>query len=90
MWMSAIQSLPSWEITVQEFAQQFTSAMNYLLYTIDSTVADLARVVYVTLLVVGVLLYYTHAAQRLGKDLIKGGVALAIISEFLYPLLIRP
>ncbi|MDG7008348.1 MAG: hypothetical protein JRN06_08925 [Nitrososphaerota archaeon] len=88
--MSGVQSLPSWEITVQEFAQQFTSAMSYLLYTIDSTVADLARIVYITLLVVGVLLYYTHAAQRLGKDLIKGGVALAIISEFLYPLLIRP
>ena len=88
--MSAVQNLPSWEITVQEFAQQFTSAMNYLLYTIDSTVADLARVVYVTLLVVGVLLYYTHTAQRLGKALIKGGVALAIISEFLYPMLIRP
>ena len=47
------------------------------------------RIVYVSLLVVGILLYYSHVAQRLGKDLIKGGVALAIISEFVVPWLVK-
>jgi hypothetical protein len=74
---------------IQQLAQQFTSTMTFLLSTVDSTVVDLARVAYVTLLLVGIMLYYTHAAQRLGKDLIKGGVALAIISEFIFPWLIR-
>lgn len=75
---------------IQQLAQQFTSVMTYLLATIDSTAFDLARAAYVTLLVVGILLYYTHVAQRLGKDLIKGGVALAVISEFVFPYLVRP
>ena len=75
------------ENTIQQFAQQFNTVMTFILTTIDSAAIDLARVVYVTLLIVGILLYYTHAAQRLGKDLIKGGVALALISEFVYPLL---
>jgi hypothetical protein len=74
---------------VQQLAQQFTSTMTFLLATVDTTVVDLVRVAYVTLLLIGVLLYYTHAAQRLGKDLIKGGVALAIISEFVFPWLVK-
>lgn len=74
---------------VQQLAQQFTSTLTFLLTTVDSTVVDLARVAYVTLLLVGILLYYTHAAQRLGKDLIKGGVALAIVSEFVFPVLVK-
>ena len=74
---------------IQQLAQQFTTAMAYLLATIDTTAIDLARVAYITLLLVGILLYYTHIAHRLGKDLIKGGVALAIVSEFVFPWLIK-
>ena len=86
--MSSIQPPPGAENMIQQFAQQFTSTMTFLLMTVDSTVVDLARVAYVTLLLVGILLYYTHAAQRLGRDLIKGGVALAVIAEFVYPWLL--
>ena len=74
---------------IQQLAQQFTSTMTYLLATINSTAMDLTRGVYITLLLLGILLYYTHAAQRLGKDLIKGGVALAIVSEFVFPWLVK-
>ncbi len=87
--MSGAQTPQGVDSLVQQFAQQFTSTVTYLLATIDSTVVDVARAAYVTLLLVGILLYYTHAAQRLGKDLIKGGVALAIISEFVFPWLIK-
>jgi len=44
---------------------------------------------YVSLLMIGLLLYFTHLERRLGKDLIKGGVALAIISEFVFPALTK-
>ena len=74
---------------IQQFAQQFSSTVRLLLSLVDSTVVDLARVAYVTLLLVGILLYYTHVANRLGKDLIKGGVALAVISEFVFPWLVK-
>lgn len=87
--MLDIQTPVGADSIIQQLAQQFTSTMTFLLTTVDSTVVDLARVAYVTLLLVGLLLYYTHAAQRLGKDLIKGGVALAVISEFVFPVLVK-
>ena len=80
---------PGAESLVQQLAQQFTSMVGVLLSTIDSTVIDLSRVAYVTLLMLGLLLYYTHIERRLGKDLIKGGLALAIISEFVFPVLAK-
>jgi anti-anti-sigma regulatory factor len=87
--MLDIQPLPGADNLIQQLAQQFTSTVTALLATVDSTVVDLSRVAYVSLLMVGLLLYYTHVERRLGKDLIKGGVALAIISEFVFPLLTK-
>jgi len=78
---------PGADSFVQQLAQQFTSMVTVILTTIDSTVIDLSRIAYITLLMLGLLLYYTHVERRLGKDLIKGGVALAIISEFVFPVL---
>jgi hypothetical protein len=71
--------------TIQQLAQQFTNLMTVVLTTIDSTVIVIARLAYVTVLLLGVLLYFTHLERRLGKDLIKGGVILAVLSEFLFP-----
>lgn len=87
--MSSIEPPPGTESLIQQFAQQFTSTATVLLTTIDATVVDVTRVAYITILMIGVLLYFTHAATRLGKDLIKGGVALAIIVEFVFPWLVR-
>lgn len=87
--MIDVQPPPAPDALIQQFAQQFTSTVTYLLSVVNGTVVDLARAVYVTLLLVGIILYYTHAAQRLGKDLIKGGVALAIMSEFVFPWLLK-
>ena len=87
--MVDIQPPPGAESLVQQFAQQFTAAVTALLATVDSTVVDLSRVAYVSLVMIGLLLYYTHIERRLGKDLIKGGVALAIISEFVFPALAK-
>ena len=87
--MLNIQPPPAAEGVIQQFAQQFSSTVSTLLATVDSTVVDLSRIAYVTLLMLGLLLYFTHVERRLGKDLIKGGVALALISEFIFPLLAR-
>lgn len=87
--MLDIQPPPGTENLIQQFAQQFTSAVTLLLSTLDSTVVDVSRVAYVSLVMVGLLLYYTHMERRLGKDLIKGGVVLAILSEFVFPVLTK-
>lgn len=47
---------------------------------------DIVRVAYVTCLLVGVLLYFTHLGRRLGKDLIVGGVLLVVLGEYVIPL----
>ena len=87
--MLDIQPPPGKENLIQQFAQQFTSAVTALLATVDSTVVDVSRVAYVSLVMVGLLLYYTYVERRLGKDLIKGRVALATLSEFVFPVLSR-
>ncbi|MBI3841281.1 MAG: hypothetical protein HY297_04955 [Thaumarchaeota archaeon] len=74
---------------VHQMAQQFISTMSVVLATVDSAVVEIARVAYVTVLLVGVLLYFTHLEKRLGKDLIKGGVVLAVLSEFVFPAISR-
>jgi hypothetical protein len=51
--MLDIQPPPGTDNLIQQFAQQFTSAVTYLLATIDSTVIDLSRVAYVSLLMLG-------------------------------------
>jgi hypothetical protein len=89
MSMFDIQTPSGAENLIQQFAQQFSASVRVLLSVVDSTVVDLARVAYVTLLLLGILLYYTHVANRLGKDLIKGGVALAVIAEFVFPWLVK-
>lgn len=52
---------------------------------VNSTVVEVARLTYISILMIGLLLYFTHVERRLGKDLVKGGVILAVLSEFVFP-----
>lgn len=87
--MSSIQPPPGADSVVQQLAQQFASTMTVVLGVLDSTVVDITRIAYISLVMLGLLLYYSHVERRLGKDLIKGGLVLAIISEFVFPWLSR-
>ncbi len=87
--MSVVQPPSGLAGTVQGLAQQFTSIMAVILTTLDTTVIDVARLAYISVLMVGLLLYYTHTERRLGKDLIKGGIVLAILAEFVFPELLK-
>jgi hypothetical protein len=87
--MSSIQPPPGTETLIQQFAEQFSSTATFLLTTIDATVMDITRVALVTILMVGALLYFTHTSMRLGKDLMKGGILLLIIVEFVFPWLAK-
>jgi hypothetical protein len=83
--MSGVQPPADIGNTIQQLAQQFTSIMTVLLSTIDSTVVEISRLAYVSILLIGLLLYFTHTERRLGKDLIKGGIILAVLSELVFP-----
>ncbi|MGH9919038.1 MAG: hypothetical protein ACRD6W_09245 [Nitrososphaerales archaeon] len=71
--------------TMQQFASQFATETAAVLTSVDTAVLDIARIAYVTCLLIGVLLYFTRLGRRMGKDLIVGGVVLAVIAEYLIP-----
>lgn len=72
---------------IQQIAEKFTAMASQVLTAVNSTVLDVSRAAYVTVLLIGVLLYFTHLEKRLGKDLIRGGIILAVLAEFVLPLI---
>ena len=87
--MPDVQPPPDMVSVIQQLAHQFTAVMSAVLSTVNSTVVEITRIAYVSVLLLGLLLYFTHTEKRLGKDLIKGGVVLAVLSEFVFPALSR-
>jgi hypothetical protein len=85
---TAAPTPPDFAATLQQLASEFSSGATQLLVAIDGTVLDITRVAYVTVLILGVFLYFTRLNKRLGKELITGGIALAILSEFVFPALV--
>ena len=79
---------PDFGSVLQQLASEFTSGASQLLLAIDWTVINVTRVAYVTVLILGVCLYFTRINRRLGKELITGGIALAILSEFVFPAIV--
>ena len=76
---------PDLSTAIQQFASNFAAATASVLTTINVAVVDIIRVAYITCLLVGILLYYAHLGRRLGKDLIYGGVALIVLTEYVIP-----
>ena len=62
-------------------------AVNYTGKRLIEFLEVVARPVYILLILLGLILYFSHANKRLGKDMIKGGMALAILTEVLARLL---
>jgi hypothetical protein len=76
---------PDFVTAIQQFAGNFATGATAVLTTINTAVVDISRVAYITCLLVGILLYYAHLGRRLGKDLIYGGVALIVLTEYVIP-----
>jgi hypothetical protein len=82
---SAAPQSPSIAAPVQQWAGQFASDVTTILATVDTAITEIIRAAYVTCILLGILLYYTHIARRLGKDLIIGGALLIVIVELILP-----
>ncbi|MGA2665557.1 MAG: hypothetical protein ABSF83_11490 [Nitrososphaerales archaeon] len=82
-------SSSSFATVLNQLANEFNTAASQLLTVIDGTVIDVTRVAYVTVLLLGLFLYFTRVQRRLGRDLITGGIALAVLSEFVFPALVK-
>jgi anti-anti-sigma regulatory factor len=75
--LDAPQPAPDLATAIQQFASQFATETAAVLSSVNAAVLDIARVAYITCLLVGVLLYFTHLGRRLGKDLIVAGRSLS-------------
>lgn len=73
--------------TIQQWVTQFSAQSAQVLVAVTSGLATVARVTWFTLLILGVLLYVTRLHKRLGRELFAGGVLLAILVQFVYPLI---
>jgi hypothetical protein len=73
---------PDLATAIQQFATETAAALS----SVNAAALEIARVAYVTCLLVGVLLYFTHIGRRrLGKDLVVGGALLLVITEYVIP-----
>ncbi len=82
-----LSSPPDIGTIIQRLAGEFATDATQVVGAINSTVINLSRVAYVSALLIGVFLYFTHLEKRLGKDMMKGGFVLAFLSEFVFPLI---
>jgi hypothetical protein len=82
-----VAQLPDFGGELQQLANQFTTEASQVLLTVDNTVIEITRVVYITILLIGVLLYFTRLNRRMGRELIIGGIILGALSEFVFPLI---
>jgi hypothetical protein len=77
--------IPDYGSEFQQLAAQFSTQASNVLLTIDGTVLTIMKIAYVTLLLLGVLLYFTRISKRTGKEFIVGGVVLGILSQYVIP-----
>jgi hypothetical protein len=87
--LDASPSPPDFGSVLQQIASEFSAGTTQLLLAIDGAVIDVTRVAYITVFILGILLYFTRIHKRLGRELITGGVVLAVLSEFVFPLIIK-
>jgi hypothetical protein len=80
-----ISQYPDIGTLIQQLSNQFVSSASKLLLAIDNVVFQISRLVYITVLLIGVLLYFTRVHKRFGKELISGGIVIAVLSEFIFP-----
>lgn len=84
-----IQSSADLPTEIQQIAQQFAAVATRVLGTLNTTLIEISRAAYISAVLIGLLLYSTHLERRLGRDLIRGGLVLAILSEIVFPLITK-
>lgn len=72
---------------VESFANSFAANASLVTSTFDNAALDIAKAAVVFLIISGVLLWSSRVARRLGKELVEGGIVIALFIEFVVPLL---
>jgi hypothetical protein len=72
---------------IQNFATGFAVNASAVTLTMDNAAIDLGKAAVVFLIIAGVLLWFSRANKRLGKDLVEGGILIGLFIEFAVPVL---
>ncbi|MGB9724809.1 MAG: hypothetical protein ACPLW4_00435 [Nitrososphaeria archaeon] len=72
----------------ENLSSKFVNLLEKVIIILKSAVLNISRIAYSLVGMVGVLLYFSRLNKRLGLDLIKGALILALISEIIFPFLL--
>jgi len=84
----ATSNSTSIEGSFEDLAGKFVKLAERLLTIFRAVVAQIARIAYTLVGMIGVLLYFSRLNKRIGIDLIKGAIILAVIAEIIFPFLV--
>jgi hypothetical protein len=71
----------------QGWAGTFATDASAVLLSLDNAAVDVGKAAVIFLIIAGALLWFGRVNRRLGKDLVEGGVLVAIFITFVVPFL---
>lgn len=74
---------------IQQLSGGIAANATQFVMALDSAAIRLARLAYVAAFLIGALLYFTQLHKNLGRDMVTGGLFLAVLSEFILPALFK-
>jgi hypothetical protein len=81
---TALAGIVPW---IQNFASGFAANASVVTLSLDNATIDIGKAAVVFLVIAGVLLWFSRANRRLGKELVQGGIFIGIFIEFVVPFL---
>jgi hypothetical protein len=71
----------------QGWAGTFATDASAVLLSLDNAAVDVGKAAVIFLIIAGALLWFGRVNRRLGKDLVEGGILVAIFITFVVPFL---
>ena len=72
---------------IQSFSSGFASNVGVVTLSLDNAAIDIGKAAVVFLIIAGVILWFSRANRRLGRELVQGGVLIGLFIEFVVPAL---
>lgn len=85
----ALLNSNSTEDLFENLSSKFVNLFEKIVMILKGVILNISRIAYSLVAMVGVLIYFSRLNKRLGLDLIKGAIILALISEIIFPFLVK-
>jgi len=74
---------------IEYMASQFSDMFIYFLKLLMGSLWMISRPLYITIFMIGLIMYLSRFNRWVGRDLMMGGVILALVTEFIFPAVIE-